>query len=152
MLIIVCYSIKYDEKIFYSDAISNFLSTSNVEIVGALTQNNPFALELAQKTAWNIEIELLKRVLSDYNGIILFEYSIPRMGKRIDVVVIIKNVIFILEFKVGDKKFLLGSIDQVWDYALDLKNFHETSHHHLIAPILIATEAIAVSTDHYVPV
>jgi hypothetical protein len=63
------------------------------------------------------------------------------MGKRIDAVVIIRNVIFILEFKVGEKEFLANSIDQVWDYSLDLKNFHETSHSHLIAPILIATEA-----------
>ena len=63
------------------------------------------------------------------------------MGRRIDVVLIIKNIIFVLEFKVGEKEFLLGAIDQVLDYSLDLKNFHETSHQHLIAPILIATEA-----------
>jgi hypothetical protein len=63
------------------------------------------------------------------------------MGRRIDVVLIIKNVIFVVEFKVGEKDFLLSAIDQVLDYSLDLKNFHETSHKHLIAPILIATEA-----------
>ncbi|HET6992691.1 MAG TPA: DNA/RNA helicase domain-containing protein, partial [Bacteroidia bacterium] len=34
---------------------------------------------------------------------------------------------------------------QVLDYGLDLKNFHETSHNHLIAPILIATKAIDIS-------
>ena len=63
------------------------------------------------------------------------------MGRRIDVVLIIQNVIFVIEFKVGEKEFLLSASDQVLDYALDLKNFHETSHQHLIAPILIATEA-----------
>jgi len=125
----------------YSDIISNFLVSSSQEILGTLAQNSGFSDELTQKEAWLQEINILKQALEDYQGSIFFEYSIPRMGKRIDVVVIIRNVIFILEFKVGEKDFLSSSVDQVWDYALDLKNFHETSHSHLIAPILIATEA-----------
>lgn len=129
------------KRYFYSNIISNFITTSSQEIFGALAQNSGFADELTQKEAWNQEIKILKEILKDYQGSIFFEYSIPRMGRRIDVVIIIKNVIFILEFKVGEKEFLSSSIDQVWDYALDLKNFHETSHKHLIAPILIATEA-----------
>jgi hypothetical protein len=63
------------------------------------------------------------------------------MGRRIDVVLIIRNVIFVLEFKVGEKDFNQSAFDQVWDYALDLKNFHETSHINLIAPVLICTES-----------
>ena len=63
------------------------------------------------------------------------------MGRRIDVVLIIKHVIFVVEFKVGESQFLSSAVDQVFDYALDLKNFHETSHYHLIAPILISTQA-----------
>ena len=77
----------------------------------------------------------------NYEGEILFEYSIPRMGKRIDVVLLIKHVIFVLEFKVGEKEFTSYAIDQVYDYALDLKYFHEPSHEQYIAPILIATKA-----------
>lgn len=125
----------------YSDIISNFLVSSIQEIFGTLAQNSGFSDELTQKEAWLQEIKILKEILQNYQGSIFFEYSIPRMGKRIDVVVIIRNVIFILEFKVGEKEFLSSSVDQVWDYSLDLKNFHETSHSHLIAPILIATEA-----------
>jgi len=126
---------------FYSDTISNFLNNSIDEIRGLLTENNLFNLELTQKEAWNKEILLLKTVLVKYTGSIHFEFIIPRMGKRIDVVLIIENVIFVLEFKIGEKEFLPSAVDQVWDYALDLKNFHETSHHHLIAPILIATDS-----------
>ncbi len=63
------------------------------------------------------------------------------MGQRIDAVVLIGSVIFILEFKVGEKEYTSYAIDQVMDYALDLKNFHETSHEQFIAPILIATKA-----------
>jgi len=62
------------------------------------------------------------------------------MGRRIDVVLLTGPVIFILEFKVGETKYPAYAFDQVWDYALDLKNFHETSHLALIAPILISTE------------
>lgn len=126
---------------FYSASISKFVSSSTQEILGTLTENNGFTLESTQKEAWLQEIHILKDILQDHEGSVFFEYSIPRMGRRIDVVLIIKNVIFILEFKVGEKEFLSSGIDQVFDYALDLKNFHETSHNHLIVPILIATEA-----------
>jgi hypothetical protein len=126
---------------FYSDSISGFLSCSNQEIFGAISQQSEFADELTQKDAWTQEIVILKEILKDYEGKVFFEYSIPRMGRRIDVVLIIRNVIFVLEFKVGEKEFNQYAIDQVWDYALDLKNFHETSHNHFIAPILIATES-----------
>lgn len=104
-------------------------------------KNNDFALEQTQRDAWLEEIRILQNTLQPHKGSIYFEYSIPRMGKRIDVVVITGSTIFILEFKVGESEFHSYAIDQVWDYALDLKNFHETSHGHFIAPILIATEA-----------
>lgn len=141
------------KRYFYSNTISNFLTCSTQEIFGTLAQNSGFADELTQKEAWLQQIKILKLVLTDMDGSIFFEYSIPRMGKRSDVVAIIKNVIFILEFKVGEKEFLSINIDQVLDYALDLKNFHKTSHEHLIAPVLIATEAkdsisIIATTSH----
>lgn len=126
---------------FYSDTISNFTKTSINEIFGSLTRNSDFPDEPTQKGAWAEEIRILKEVLNDRSGKIFFEYSIPRMGRRIDVVLIISNVIFVVEFKVGEKEFTQYAIDQVWDYALDLKNFHETSHKHLIAPILVATNS-----------
>src|ERR1035437_2479701 len=129
------------KRSFYSDSISSFLQTSSEQILGTLAHNNEFSLEITQKESWLQEIKILKDVLVAHEGSIFFEYSIPRMGRRIDVVLIIKNVIFVLEFKVGEKEFLLSASDQVLDYSLDLKNFHETSHQHLIAPILIATEA-----------
>lgn len=72
---------------------------------------------------------------------IFFEYSIPRMGKRIDAVLLIDGIVFVVEFKVGSKEFIGADINQVWDYALDLKYFHEESHHLPIIPILVATNA-----------
>ena len=85
------------------------------------------------------EIQIMKKVLFHYEGRIYFEYAIPRMGKRIDVLVITGPIIIVLEFKVFQSGFTLAGTDQVWDYALDLKNFHESSHARLIAPILCAS-------------
>ncbi len=129
------------KRSFYSESINNFLKTSTNEIVGILASNNEFSLEQTQRIAWLEEITTLKNVLTPYKGSIYFEYSIPRMGQRIDVVIVIGPVIFILEFKVGEKEYTSYAIDQVMDYALDLKNFHETSHDQFVAPILIATKA-----------
>jgi hypothetical protein len=130
-------------RAFYSNSISNFLDSSSEEILGILALNNQFALEQTQRDAWLKEIEILKEILPSYknNGSIYLEFSIPRMGQRIDAVVLIGSVIFILEFKVGEKEYTSYAIDQVMDYALDLKNFHETSHEQFIAPILIATNS-----------
>jgi hypothetical protein len=132
---------------YYSASISNFLDTPTDAILGELVRNNDFALEQTQRDAWLIEITTLKSILKTHQGSILFEYSIPRMGKRIDVVLLIGPVIFVLEFKVGETKFQSYAIDQVCDYALDLKNFHEPSHEQLIAPILIATKATGSEVD-----
>jgi len=138
---------------YYSDSIANFLKTTPDEILGILARNNDFSLEQTQRDAWLEEINILQKVLSHFEGAIYFEYSIPRMGKRIDVVLLIGPAIFVLEFKIGEKEFLYYAIDQVWDYALDLKNFHESSHPQLIAPILIATKAkrvipVVATTPH----
>lgn len=128
-------------RAYYSNEIKTFLRASTNEILGALADNNEFATEQTQKDAWKYQIEYLQDVLKDYTGSIYFEYAIPRMGKRIDVLLVIKSILFVIEFKVGDKEYASHAIDQVWDYALDLKNFHETSHDKTIIPILLATKA-----------
>lgn len=129
------------KRAFYSESIRSFLSKSDEQIVGTLAMCSQFADLQTQKNAWIEQVRILKQKIKKYKGKIYFEFSIPRMGERIDVVLIIKNVVFVLEFKVGEKDHTRAAIDQVWDYALDLKNFHETSHNKLIAPILIPTES-----------
>jgi hypothetical protein len=126
---------------YYSDSIAHFLNDNTEEILGRLASNSEFSLEQTQRNAWLEEIDVLRKALASFQGYIYLEYSIPRMGQRVDAVVLIGPVIFVLEFKIGEKEFPLHAIEQVWDYALDLKNFHETSHNHFIAPILIATKA-----------
>lgn len=128
-------------RTYYSDTIAIFLNTSTDEILGRLAASNEFALEQSQRDAWLDEIVILKGALDRFEGSIYFEYSIPRMGKRIDVLLLIGPAIFVVEFKIGEKDFTAHAIDQVFDYALDLKHFHETSHNRFIAPILVATKA-----------
>ncbi len=128
-------------RAYYSSSISDFLHSSTEEVLGVLARNNNFDLIQTQRSAWIEQIEILQGTLRGYKGSIYFEYSIPRMGRRIDVVLLIGPVIFVLEFKVGEREFTTYALDQVCDYALDLKNFHDTSHEQYIAPILIATDA-----------
>ena len=131
---------------YYSGSIANFLISKPDEILGILSRNSDFDLVQNQRDAWVEEIDILQHTLASYSGSIYFEYSIPRMGKRIDVILIIGPAIFILEFKVGEKDFTSYAVDQAWDYALDLKNFHSSSHDHYIVPVVIATSADDILT------
>ena len=128
-------------RAYYFNSIQGFLADSEAQILGELANRHEFKLEEQQRNAWRAQIQYAKRWLSAIDGHIAFEYSIPRMGKRIDCVVLHGPAIFAIEFKVGATTYERHAIDQVMDYALDLKNFHEQSHHRLIAPILVCTGA-----------
>lgn len=129
------------KRSLYSDPVASFCSSPPEAILGRLVERYAFPLEQSQKDAWVEEIKILQPILSGWPGILYFEFAVPRMGKFVDVVLVTPSVIFVLEFKIGEHSFPRQAIDQVWDYALDLKNFHETSHAAFVAPILIATEA-----------
>ncbi len=128
-------------RYYYQNTIEEFLKQPFDAIWIKLTAVDRGDLLQTQKQAWNEQINILKGQLEGLKGEIFFEYSIPRMGKRIDAVLLIDGIVFVLEFKVGAKEYLGADINQVWDYALDLKYFHEQSHHLPIIPILIATKA-----------
>lgn len=100
---------------------------------------------IQQSNTWEQEIAILKDQLSALSeGELLFEYSIPRMGKRVDNVVLFHNIVFLLEFKCGDREYRSTTYDQVLDYALDLRNFQKESHDKLLVPIMISTNASTV--------
>ena len=137
------------KRCFYDDSISVFLSRKDEEILGILSKDNCFDLTLEQRDAWLEEIIVMKNVLRQLSidGHIVFEYTIPRLGKRIDVALLIKGIVFCLEFKAGESCFNANDKEQVWDYALDLKNFHEESATLTIVPILVATEADDIDNE-----
>lgn len=137
-------------RYLYSDVFGNFLRKNSESIFGELVDNYHGEIIGTTKEAWKGEIALLKKVLvpwSSENAQIIFEYNIPRLGKRIDVVLLLQGLIFCLEFKVGQKAALQADVEQVMDYALDLKNFHLFSHDKKIIPILIPTQHQSSTTE-----
>jgi hypothetical protein len=130
------------KRAYYSKSIEKFLIESETSILGELSINHSNrTLEDLQINAWRKQIEILKDQLFGLTGQIYFEFAIPRMGKRVDNIIIINNIAFIVEFKVGDGGYEKHAIEQVIDYTIDLKNFHEGSHHINLIPVLVATNA-----------
>lgn len=129
------------QRSYYSGTLTEFCAADRNEIFARMARRNDFDLTGTQRDAWLAEAEVLQRVLVRHTGALYLEFTIPRMGRRIDALVIIGPVIFVLEFKVGDQAFSSQDEDQVVDYALDLHNFHEGSHGAYIAPVLICTRA-----------
>lgn len=128
-------------RAWYGASIAEFLAEGDDSVLGQLAKNCDFALIPAQRDAWLTQIHILRSQLAGLCGSVFFEFNIPRMGRRVDAILVVGPVVFALEFKVGERKFDRAAIDQVWDYALDLKNFHEGSHEASIAPILVVTGA-----------
>lgn len=130
-------------RCYYAESVENFLRQSSKEITGIIHSNDVSAeTSIQQSNTWEIEVDILKDQLADFNdGRIIFEYTIPRMGKRVDVVLLYKNIVFLMEFKCGDKEYRSSTYDQVYDYALDLRNFQKESHNKLLVPMMVSTKA-----------
>lgn len=134
-------------RCWYGAAIRDFLQCDRESILGKLATHAGNGHFAAQRDAWLAQIDILRRELHGLEGWIFFEFNIPRMGRRVDTILVLGSVIFALEFKVGEKFYDRAAIEQVWDYALDLKNFHEASHNVAIVPVLVATEAKPVDVN-----
>jgi DUF2075 family protein len=126
---------------YYAESISVFCGQSPNEVVGIINSSNAFDGTMLQQKSWESQITLLQETLSEFEGTIFFEFSIPRMGKRVDVLLLIQDVVFVVEFKVGESNYASQHVEQVWDYSLDLKNFHAPSHRAFMVPVLVATHA-----------
>jgi len=137
-------------RCLYNSSFEAFTSADENSVLGVLCDNYHGVALTTTREAWKGEIDILKNTLQKYShsdGQIVFEYDIPRLGKRIDVVLLFAGIIFCIEFKVGESGILEADVDQVLDYALDLKNFHKFSHDNLIVPILVATKYRSSSTE-----
>ncbi len=130
-------------RTFYAAPIPKFLQQSSSEILGQIQANMTTAETVIQQSnTWEQEITILKDQLQGFaSGRIIFEYTIPRMGKRVDAIVLYQNIVFLLEFKCGDREYRASTYDQVYDYALDLRNFQKQSHDKLLVPIMVSTHA-----------
>jgi len=70
-------------RAFYSSTISEFLASSEEEIIGKLSLNSSFSDEQTQKLAWLQEIKILKAVLEIYKGNGLFGGSLFGSGTHL---------------------------------------------------------------------
>ena len=129
---------------YYNATVEHFLATKDDLILGELTRNHPFSLDELQRNAWIDQITILKEQLIGLpNAYLAFEYAIPRMGSRVDVVILYCGIVFAVEFKFGETLHHKSALNQSLNYAVDLKNFHEQSHQRSIVPFLVATESDA---------
>lgn len=130
-------------RYLYKDTFEIFINEADESIYGKIVDNSENNNEsIQQLNTWKEEIKILDEALFGIgNGTVAFEYTIPRIGSRVDNVLIYKGMIYLLEFKVGENEYRSYEIDQVEDYALDLKNFHKESNDKRIVPILVATNA-----------
>ncbi len=136
-------AVKRSNRCLYKSDFKSFIESDPYSILGRIHDAFHGQALTTTDEAWIGEIKLLQKVLmpwKDEEAEIIFEYDIPRLGKRIDVVLLLRGIIFCLEFKVGQKDALQSDVEQVMDYALDLKNFHRYSHDRIIVPILIPTK------------
>jgi hypothetical protein len=137
---------------YFSARIADFVADDGARILGELTLHSDFSVEESQRDAWAAEIRLLQGCLTSLEGSIFLEYVVPRIGSRLDAVIISGGALIALEFKVGSESYHRADENQLWDYALDLKNFHLGSHEAEIFPVLVATRApdepLSVSPAH----
>jgi len=126
---------------YYAARVADFIGETTESILGTLTAKSAFAVDLSQRDAWVGEIGILKMALADIDGSVFLEFDVPRIGSRIDAVLVAGPAVFVIEFKVGARHVNTHDFNQAWDYALDLKNFHLASYTAPILPILVATKS-----------
>lgn len=126
---------------YYHDTITEFIGQSFETIWAQLTAVGRGDLLHTQKQAWAEQMKALKTHLNGFTGDIFFEYSIPRMGKRIDAALLIDGMVFVVEFKVGAKEFTGADVNQILDY---------TVHHASVAYIRSVSVGIAGASSCFI--
>jgi hypothetical protein len=134
---------------YFAASFDEFLSSSPDAVLGRLTKAQGNVTD-DQVYAWQQEI----RILRDALGLlvqgnaqagacgILLEYSLFRVGRRLDAVILAGNAICVIEFKVGAEQADAAARRQAEDYALDLRYFHEPSACCEIFPVVCPTEYV----------
>ena len=138
---------------WWQGSVSNFISTDSDQIVGQLAARaGDESLDVTPESieAWRQSCALLKSSLKEVIDLdptaavwqVLFEFTIPRRLTRPDVVLLIKDRVLIIEFKIGASRFSRKDQFQTCDYGKDLRDFHEGSKNLKIIPLLVASEAL----------
>ena len=98
----------------YDNSFSEFLKDTDTSILGEICDNYHGDARTTTREAWKAEISFMRETLTQLGnkeGHIIFEYDIPRLGKRIDIVLLYNGIIFCIEFKVGESQILEADVD-----------------------------------------
>ena len=134
----------------YANSVENFLNENKnnwLKIMeNKFREKHNLKLEQGQILAWEDSFDWLKKILVKIEEIkknfnIIFEYELPyEGGRRIDVIILSNEKVFILEFKMK-KNFLVEDIDQTVAYFRDIQEYHFESRNKKIIPILVLTKS-----------
>jgi hypothetical protein len=130
---------------WFARSISEFQLTSDDQVLAELVRRSPFPVLQSQRDAWLAQLPILRKALAGHTGKMYLEFAVPRMGHRVDAVALVNGIVLAVELKIGSTEYLQSDIDQAYDYAIDLKYFHEASHELSVVPILVASHAGARS-------
>jgi hypothetical protein len=102
-------------------SIAEFQSTSDDQVLAELVRGSVFPVLQSQRDAWLAQLPLLRKALAGLTGMMYLEFAIPRMGHRVDAVVLVNGIVLAIEFKIDATEYSRSDIDQAYDYAIDLK-------------------------------
>jgi hypothetical protein len=142
---------------FFHSKVDEFLAISESELLAHLEieyAKQGFVRQFTDQTlTWLRDMASLRDALTACTQLsssssawgILLEFSIPRKPQRIDVVLLVGEVVVILEAKTGE----IGSEArrQVQEYALLLHYFHKATFQHRIIPVVVSANSGAPALD-----
>ncbi len=71
------------KRSYYNNSITNFLTTSPVEIIGKIALKNEFAMEQTQKDAWLAEINILREVINPHKDQFILNIQFHEWGSAL---------------------------------------------------------------------
>lgn len=139
----------FETRSFWAGQAETFVDTPSSAIVGELARRVSLehaGNEVQQIQAWETQTELLKMAILSLGHIargwgVLVELPLLRFSRRADSIILVRDHIVCLEFKIGATTFQSSDVDQAVDYALCLRDFHAGSRNRLITPVLCADRA-----------
>lgn len=135
----------YHPRCSFASSLDTFLNISQDEWLSHMkagAAGRP--LHEAQITAWVDCYEVLQHTLpiigAQHPGLsIIFEYELPyEAGRRPDVVLLSKEQVVILEFKMKSR-ILRADVDQASAYARDIQAYHFESRNRKVTSLLVVT-------------
>ncbi len=141
---------------FYHSTVAEFLAQTDDSVLARLATeyaNRGYTSQYTDQTlTWDRDLGSLRAALSSCaknsqagNWGLILEFSIPRKERRIDIVLLVRETIVILEAKTGDTGS--QSRQQVEEYAHLLHYFHKGSDERRIVPLLISADAPSQDRD-----